>query len=88
MFSGVFSGWDNTSRKDEEGCIVRGSCPRKFEKLVYKMLRLSEQNSKEFLFLNAWNEWSEGAYIEPDKKYKYGYLKAVKNATYNYMHSK
>lgn len=83
-FSGVFVGWDNTPRKDEEGIIVRGSSPQKFEKHILKMLQISEKLQKEYIFLNAWNEWSEGAYIEPDKKYGYAYLKALKSAVFKY----
>lgn len=79
-YPGVFAGWDNTSRKDEAGIVVGGSTPEKFEEHLTTMLRLANRNNKEFLFLNAWNEWSEGAYIEPDERYGYAYLRAVKNA--------
>ena len=48
------------------------------------MLSLSEQIGNEYLFLNAWNEWSEGAYIEPDEKYGNGYLKELKKAVRRY----
>lgn len=83
-YPGIFAGWDNTSRKDEEGIIVRGSSPSKFQTHIKNVLELAEKNGKEYVFLNAWNEWSEGAYVEPDKRYGYGYLKALKNAVNQY----
>ena len=28
--------------------------------------------------INSWNEWTETSYLQPDNKYGYGYLEAVK----------
>lgn len=76
----TFPDWDNTSRKDEEGTFVRGSSPKKFGRHMDNVLRLSGKMKNEFVFINAWNEWSEGAYLQPDKKYGYAYLNSLKNA--------
>ena len=32
----------------------------------------------DFITLTTWNEWTEGGYLEPEKKYGYGYLDAIK----------
>lgn len=79
-FLGVFPGWDNTARKDEDGMIIPGSSPRRFEKHVEKVMTMAKEWGSPFVFLNAWNEWSEGPYVEPDKKYGYAYLRAIKRA--------
>jgi len=77
-YAGVFTGWDNTARKDEDGLIVNGCSPEKFGKALRHMIELSEAKDRQFIFINAWNEWSEGAYLEPDEKYGYSYLKTLK----------
>lgn len=88
-YAGVFTGWDNTARKDEEGIIIPRSSPKRFGKNIKKMLMLAEKQNKKFVFLNAWNEWSEGPYIEPDKKYGYAYLNELRQAIRCYeKHSK
>lgn len=84
-FAGTFPDWDNSSRRDEKGIIIRGSSPKKFGKHVEKMLRQSEELGNEFLFINAWNEWSEGAYLEPDKRYGYAYLQKLRQAVKKYQ---
>lgn len=80
---GVFTGWDNSPRKGRNAIIFKGSTPQKFkEYLKLQMKRAKEVYNQEMIFINAWNEWAEGAYLEPDKKYGYAYLEAVKEAVF------
>jgi hypothetical protein len=79
-YPGAFVDWDNTARYKNRATLFRGASPDRFsvwfEKLVGSM---PQRNLPEnFIFLNAWNEWSEGTYLEPDERYGYQYLEAVK----------
>lgn len=78
---GAFPGWDNTPRRGKNAILYDGSTPDLFEKYVETQLKKSKAAGQEgVLFINAWNEWAEGAHLEPDEKYKMKYLEALKNA--------
>lgn len=79
-YLGCYTDWDTTARWSEQGEVHIGGNPKKFEKYLHQQIQRSK-NMKEsdFIFITAWNEWSEGAYLEPDEKYGYKYLEAIKN---------
>ncbi|MCR5670509.1 MAG: glycoside hydrolase family 99-like domain-containing protein [Butyrivibrio sp.] len=76
-------GYDDTPRRGKSGEIVYGSTPEKFYEQLKALIYLSEQKGKDMLFVNAWNEWGEGMYLEPDERFGYGYLEAIKRAQDN-----
>lgn len=76
-FIGAFVDFDATPRKGVNGFVTQGASPNKFYKYFSRLLM---KTNSEFIFLNGWNEWGEGAYLEPDEKYKYAYLIALKKA--------
>lgn len=77
----VFTDWDNTPRRKYKSIVFKGSNPKKFEKYLIEQIKKSKElYQSDLLFINAWNEWGEGAYLEPDKKFGMSYLNAVKNA--------
>lgn len=75
---GIFTSWDNTSRHGRRGYVIEGSTPELFKKYLLEQKKIMKERNIEYIFLNAWNEWAEGMYLEPDEKYKYGYLEAIK----------
>ena len=78
---GAFVGFDNSPRRGSEAKIYDGATPEKFEKyMTQQVKRAREVYHSDMLFVTAWNEWAECGYLEPDEKYQYGYLKAIKNA--------
>lgn len=78
---GAFVGWDNTPRKNTRGSVVVNNTPSKFENYMVKQINNAKNKyHKDFIFMFAWNEWAEGGYLEPDEKYNYEYLQAIKNA--------
>lgn len=83
-YPGVFTDWDNTARRGKDAIYYKGSTPEKFKYYLEKRIEKNKQEyGKEFLFINAWNEWGEGAHLEPDEKYKYQYLEALRDTIKN-----
>ncbi len=78
---GGFVDWDNTARKGSRGYVIDGATPEKFYSYMLQQIDNAKKNyKKDYIFLFAWNEWAECGYLEPDEKFKDGYLKALKRA--------
>lgn len=75
MYRGAFVNYDEAPRRGKKGIVYRGASPKKFYKYLYALNKQVEKD--DFVFITAWNEWGEGAYLEPDKHFGFGYLKAI-----------
>lgn len=79
-YLGCSVGWDNTPRHGNFGQVFTNSSPQLFKETLKILLKKSEQKENDFIFINAWNEWAEGMYLEPDEENQYGYLEAIRDA--------
>jgi len=71
---------DRSPRSGKKAVIYYGSTPKGFEKAVEKAIDCVKDRDPEhrLIFINAWNEWGEGAYLEPDLRYGHGYIDALR----------
>lgn len=79
-YYGGFVSYDDTPRRGQNGMVIQGANPQSFEKFLTQLIGKNQACGNELVFVNAWNEWGEGMHLEPDEKYGYGFLEAVKNA--------
>lgn len=80
VFLGGLVKYDDSPRRGDNGRILIDSTPEKFESYFSKLYEISCNDNRELLFLTAWNEWGEGAYLEPDENSGLGYLEALQSA--------
>ncbi len=83
LFRGVCPGWDNEARKPGRGITYAGATPALYGQWLKNACEYTSQNhpaDKQFIFINAWNEWAEGAHLEPDQRYGYAWLQATAQA--------
>jgi MoaA/NifB/PqqE/SkfB family radical SAM enzyme len=81
----VFPNWDNTPRSGARGLVLDGSTPELFLKHLRDAVSKAQhftQKEERIVFIKAWNEWAEGNYLEPDRKFGHAYLDAVKTALF------
>jgi GT2 family glycosyltransferase/glycosyltransferase involved in cell wall biosynthesis len=83
LFRGVIPSWDNTARSGPRALIYHHASPEAYQEWLTAALRSSAAFSaphEPVVFVNAWNEWAEGAYLEPDEEHGHDYLLATKAA--------
>lgn len=83
LFRGIFPRWDNTARKAYSNASVYQLSPAMYQKWLSQLIRWTRarhEPEQRYIFINAWNEWAEGAQLEPDSRYGYAYLQATRDA--------
>lgn len=78
-------GWDNTARFGNRGMIYLRFSLKAYHRWLSSAIRRTREKfmgDRRILFLNAWNEWAEGAHLEPDRKYGYALLNTTSKAIF------
>jgi hypothetical protein len=79
----IVPSWDNDARRQGTGLVIQGSTPQKYEAWLANLVERARQNTffgEPIVCVNAWNEWCEGAYLEPDLHFGSAYLNATARA--------
>lgn len=81
IFPQILPRFDRSPRAGRNARIYVNSTPELFGKAIDKALEMIEHKDSEhkIIFLQSWNEWGEGNYMEPDLKFGHGYLEALKS---------
>jgi lipopolysaccharide biosynthesis protein len=84
FFRGVCPAWDNTPRRKQHGIVFQHSSPQGYQQWLCNAIQDTckrfRHADERLIFINAWNEWAEGAYLEPDQRRGYAYLEATRMA--------
>ena len=80
---GVMPAWDNEARKPGLGHVFHGANAAAFRRWTAAAMQASRRLAppgERLVFVNAWNEWAEGAYLEPDRWLGHGFAQGLRSA--------
>ncbi len=89
-YPNVTMGWDASPRTEPAEVFenihypfsptMGGNSPEAFQGALAEVKAFvdSQTHTPKILTINAWNEWTEGSYLEPDTQHGMGYLEAIK----------
>ena len=83
-YPGVMVNFDNTARRQHDPHLWVGANPYTFRRWLREAVLGVQDRApeKRFVFINAWNEWAEGAILEPSQRFGRTYLQAVESAVF------
>ena len=88
VYRTAMPGWDNTARRGLSGWTsYAGFSLRYFYtwvKLIIDEAKTKNTRDGHSVFINAWNEWGEGAYLEPDTQYGYANINTLSKALFGF----
>lgn len=91
LFRSVCPGWDNTARRKNRGTVFGNSSPERFGEWLGNAIEDTKKRlagpDQRLVFVNAWNEWAEGAHLEPDQRYGFAYLEAARKSLISHSRS-
>jgi lipopolysaccharide biosynthesis protein len=75
----VIPDWDNTARSGLRGYALHGSTPELFRRnLQDAVARVAAHPAdRRIVIIESWNEWAEGNYLEPDRRWGHEYLRVA-----------
>lgn len=78
----IYPNWDHSARSGKIATIFRNAEPRIWGEFCQSLFaKLTNRDHEDNLvFIKSWNEWGEGNYLEPDRRYGRGYINALRNA--------
>jgi lipopolysaccharide biosynthesis protein len=89
LYRACFPSWDNTARIGDRAIVIENQNAMSFERWLQGLRQYTRENlssTDNFIFINAWNEWAEGAHLEPDLHMGTSFLEALVRSE-NYLPS-
>jgi len=82
LYPGVNPGWDNEPRRSGRGRVLLHASPRRYRDWLARSIATATRRNPTtpLVFINAWNEWAEGAVLEPDTRLGHAWLAATRAA--------
>lgn len=75
----IIPNFDHTPRSESRGIVLTKSDPKKYEELLSSIV-MSSSNNSSMLFIKSWNEWGEGNYLEPDRRFGRDWINSTAKA--------
>lgn len=84
LYPAVNPGWDNEPRRSGRGRVFMHASPRTYGEWLRRTITHATATQPAvrppLVFVNAWNEWAEGAVLEPDARLGHAWLHATRAA--------